>query len=102
MGLNDSGLEPVDYYCVVKLDPIEEKVGSIILPDTNKERSQMATTQATLLAVGGNAFKDWDGTKPSPGNRIVIQKYAGVFKEADPTDLYRIVTDKDILAIVQT
>ncbi len=99
--INDTGIEPVDYKCVIRLDPTEEKtIGGIIIPDDRKDRTQMAATRATLLACGGNAFKDWDGRKPIPGDRVEVSKYAGVTREADPTDLVRIIQDKEILAVL--
>ncbi len=96
---NDTGIAPVEFKCVVRLDPVEETTpGGIIKVQTDRE--QMAHTQATLLAVGGNAFQDWDGLKPQPGNRIMITKYSGITREADPADLIRVIHDKEILAVL--
>lgn len=100
--LNDSGMRPVEYKCVVRLDPVEEKKGSIYIPDERRSKDQMATTKATLLAVGPIAFTDpdWGDPKPQPGDRVIINKYAGQFKEADPEDRDRIINDREILAIL--
>ena len=99
--INDTGIEPVEYRCVIRLDPIEEKtIGGIIIPDDRKDRNQMAATRATLLACGGNAFMDWEGRKPVVGDRIEVSKYAGITREADPTDLVRIIHDKEILGVL--
>lgn len=101
VAINDTGIEPVEFRCVIRLDPIEEKtVGGIIIPDQRKDRSQMAATRATLLACGGNAFEDWKGRKPVAGDRVEVSKYAGVTREADPTDLVRIIQDKEILGVL--
>lgn len=100
--LNDTGIIPVEYKCVVRVAAVEEKTaGGVIIPDIRKERNQMAMTTATLLEAGGNAFEDWKGRKPKPGDKVLIQKYAGQFKEADPTDTVRVVHDKEILAILE-
>lgn len=97
---NDSGMIPVDYQCVIRLEEAEETTeGGIIIPPSRRSRSQMAHTTATLLAVGGNAFNDWTGAIPRVGDQIIVQKYAGQFKEANPEDTVRIVRDKEILAI---
>lgn len=98
--VNDSGLVPVDYQCVVRLDPVEEKQGMILKPDDTIEREQMAATRGRLLATGGNAFSDWEGRVPAIGDRVLIRKYAGIVREADMRDPYRIVQDKEILAVV--
>ncbi len=98
---NESGIIPVEYRCVVRLDPVEKQsAGGIIMPDTNVDRSQMAATHGELVAVGGNAFQDWKEPIPKVGDRVVINKYQGQFRAADPDDLYRIVHDKDILGVV--
>lgn len=101
MTLNDSGLVPVEYKCVVKLERAEEKTaGGIILTKTTVDREQMATTTATLLAVGGNAFDTWEGRKPECGDRVMINKYAGQYRKND-ADPYRVCNDKDILAVIE-
>lgn len=97
--LNPSGLVPVEYKVLIRLDPVEEKtMGGIIKPTV--EREQMAETYATLIAIGGNAFEDWKEPLPKPGDRVVIDKYAGLPPKAgDIQDLYRLCNDKDICAI---
>ena len=101
--LNPSGLVPVEYKVLIKLDPVEEKtVGGIIIPDNLSERHQQAETYATLIAVGGNAFTDpdWRAPIPKPGDKIVVDKYAGEpLKAGDIENLYRLCNDKDICAI---
>lgn len=96
---NDSGMIPVEYRCVIRLDPVEEvTAGGIIKVHT--EREQMAGTKAMLLSCGGNAFEDWKGRIPEPGDRIMVKKYAGITREADPTDLIRVINDKEILTVL--
>ncbi len=100
---NETGMVPVEYKVLVKLDPVEEKTsGGIILPEDRKERDQMAATAGTLIAVGGNAFEDWNGRKPGVGERILISKYAGQTPKAGDTEsLYRFCQDKDIIAVIE-
>jgi len=98
--INESGVIPCEYRCVVKLDEAEKKKGSILLPDDKVDRNRMASVHGTLVAVGGNAFQDWRDPIPRVGDRVVIMKYAGQFREADPQDPYRICNDKDILAVL--
>ena len=98
---NDTGIEPVEYKCLVELDVFPKKSsGGVQLPDALWERKQMAETKGTLLAVGSMAFMDWHGRIPQVGERVMIKKYAGVTREADPTDLCRVVNDKEILAVL--
>lgn len=104
--INDTGIEPVEYRCVVRLDSVKtdghDQVteGGIIIPPDRSDRDQMAYTKATLLACGGNAFEDWKPPIPKAGDHVMVAKYAGITREADPTDLIRLVTDKEILAVL--
>ncbi len=106
VSINDTGIEPVEFRCVVRLDSLkgddkdQTSAGGIIIPQERTDRDQMAYGKATLLACGGNAFQDWLGYKPMPGDRVMISKYAGITREADPLDLIRLVNDKEILAVL--
>lgn len=101
---NPSGIEPTEFNCVVHAPKVEEKTkGGVILPDQHREREELASIDATLMAASPLAFtyETWpdEDMKPKPGDRVVIAKYAGsVVKGADGED-YRIIKDKDILAI---
>ena len=106
--LNATGIRPVEYKVLVKLDPVEEVTsGGIIRPDMRKERDQEAQTYATFIEAGGNAFEDWNGSVPKPGDRIVIKKYSGEYPSlieipgGEDAMLYRLCHDKDIVAIIE-
>lgn len=104
--INDTGIEPTDYNCVVRLDKITDDAGEqvtdggIIITKEKSERDQMAETVATLLAAGGNAFGDFKGCIPKVGDRVMISKYSGITREANPLDLIRVCKDKEILAVL--
>lgn len=99
---NTSGIFPVDLRVLVKPDPVEEKTaGGIILADTTKDREKYAGTKATLVAVGGNAFREWGkALKPTPGDRVHFAQYSGArIKGEDGAD-YVVMNDADITAIL--
>lgn len=100
--VNPSGIQPVEYKVLVRLDPVEERTASgLFLARETLDRKQMAETTATLVAVGGMAFADWTGPIPQPGDRVLISKYAGQPPKAGEVEnLYRICTDKDVCAIL--
>jgi co-chaperonin GroES (HSP10) len=88
----------------IKVD--EKTKGGIILPDETKERDQFAQMQGTLIAVSPLAFTyadkvDWgDYAKPKPGDKVMFARYAGAaVKGKDGAD-YRIISDKDISAVL--
>lgn len=100
--LNQTSVIPVEYRCLVEVDPVENKTsGGVELPPGYLERQQMSAIKGTLLALGGNAFQDWGEPHPKRGDRVVLNKYAGITGVADANDRVRLVQDKDILAILR-
>lgn len=88
-------LKPIEDHVVVKLsgDAEEKKVGGIIIPDTAKEKPQMAK----VIAVG----TDEDLKKAvKVGDTILYGKYSGTEIELDG-DKFLILSKSDILAIVE-
>jgi chaperonin GroES len=102
---NDSGLLPQEYNVVIRMDPTEEKTaGGIIIPVSKKERDELATDEGTLIAVSPHAFSyaDWPegADQPQPGDRVLFAQYAGRIWERGGIK-YRILKDKDIVAVIQ-
>jgi co-chaperonin GroES (HSP10) len=97
---NQSGIIPIDLRVLVKPDKITNKIGSVYIPDTSSDRSQMAECRATLVAVGENAFCEMRGRVPVPGDRVLIAKYAGIVTPGDDGEEYRLCNDADICAVL--
>ena len=82
-----------------RLDAQEEKIGSIIVPDTAKEKPMTAE----VIAVGaGKILKDGSRQVPEvkAGQHILIGKYSGSEVKLDGED-YIIVREDEILGIVE-
>ncbi len=76
----------------------EQKQGSIIIPDSAKEKPQ----QATVISVGpGKINKDGKriALDVEAGDVVLIGKYAGNEVTVDGSD-YVILTEDEVLAIV--
>ena len=107
--MNKSGLIPVEYKCVVRPHQVEEtdellkraKSAGIEIVNDNLEREQLAQVKAELIAVGGVAFEGWGDLVPKPGDTVLISKYAGYMNEGLDGEEYRLINDKDIVAIVE-
>lgn len=101
---NKSGVMPVEYKVVVKLDPVEEKTASglIFKPDAVKDKERWQTIRATLVAVGGLAFTnpDWGDPTPEPGDRVYVAVAAGIVHKGNDGEEYRICRDQDIAGIL--
>jgi len=88
-------LRPIEDHVVVKINTAaqEKTVGGIIIPDTAKEKPQMAE----VIAVG----TDEDLQKiVKIGDKVLYGKYAGTEIELEGEKLL-ILSKSDILAIVE-
>ena len=94
-------IKPIKDNIVVKRleESDEKKVGSIIIPDTAKEKPMTAE----VIAIGsGRTLKD--GKKVAldvkVGDRVLIGKYSGSEVKLDGTE-YLILKEDDVLGIVE-
>ena len=97
---NTSGIIPIEYKVLVRIDKTSEKVGSIFIPDAVKDQKDMAEVKGTMIAHGGKAFGDFGDPFPKAGDRVMIAKYAGKLVSGADGLEYRIVSDKDISSII--
>jgi chaperonin GroES len=97
------GLKPIEFNVIIDQDPVEEKTkGGLILIDQEKQKHQ--TTRGTIAAVSVLAFNyaEWpaDTAPPSVGDRVVFAQYGGAFVDGEDGKKYRVVKDKDIVAVL--
>jgi chaperonin GroES len=95
-------IHPIDERVLIKpLENEERKVGSIIIPDTAKERPQMGE----IVAVGDDIVHEKETRKKlsdlvKVGDRVVYAKYGGTEIKVDNVE-YLLVSRNDILAVVK-
>jgi co-chaperonin GroES (HSP10) len=108
LSINPTGIQPTEFKVLILPKAVQEKIGSLFLPEQAKESEKWATIEGTLIACSPLAFtyakeEEWEasgGSKPKPGDRVLFAKYAGVrHKGSDGTD-YIIANDKDVLAVL--
>ncbi len=88
-------LKPIEDHVVVKVETAaeEKKIGGIIIPDTAKEKPQMAK----VIAVG----TDEDLQKAvKVGDMVLFGKYAGTEFEVEGEKML-VLAKSDILAVVE-
>ena len=87
-----------DRVLVKRLEEQDEKHGSIIIPDTAKEKPQ----EGKIIAVGTGKVTD-DGKKlpltVKEGDRILFGKYSGSEIQLDGRE-YLIMKEEDVLGIL--
>ena len=88
-----------DRIMVERLEEQEVRRGSIIIPDTAKEKPQ----EGKVVAVGTGKVGD-DGKKipldVKTGNKILFGKYSGSEVKIDDKE-YLIMREEDVLAILE-
>lgn len=103
---NTSGIDPLDHRVLVLHDPVEDKVGSIFLPDQERDKRKFAMTRATVVAVGQMAWAEakYDGermgiafTAPVAGDRVQVGKYTGDQIKGDDGKEYTLLNDSDVI-----
>jgi len=91
---------PVEYKVLIKPDPAEQVTqGGIIIPDTLRDRNQIAQDRGVLVEVGGNAFEDFKGVQPEIGDVVLFSKYAGYTLRQNREE-YRVCNDKDVTMVL--
>ena len=95
-------IQPVDERVLIKpIEATESKVGSIIIPDTAKERPQIGE----VVAVGDDVVHEKETKKKlsqlvKVGDRVVYAKYGGTEIKIDNEENLLVRRD-DILAVVK-
>ena len=87
-----------DRVLVKRLEAGDAKRGSIIIPDTAKEKPQ----EGKVIAVGTGTVTDEGKNRPlavKEGDRILFGKYSGSEVQLDGQD-YLIMKEEDVLGIL--
>lgn len=106
-GVNHSGFDPLDDKVLVLMDEhAAETSGSIIVPETSRERQSLASETGVLVALGPAAFvwndeatRAWSGRRPEPGDRVYCDRYAGQLLQGADGRAYRLMSQRCIGAV---
>lgn len=103
--LNTSGIEPLAYHVLVRMEKLAEKTqGGVFLPEQMKEREERAQSRGVVVAIGHGT---WDFMSPRPpeehlpavGDTVVFPRYSGMeLKEemVDDDNIFRMIEDKSL------
>lgn len=107
--MNPSGLTPLTRRVLVLRDIVADKIGSIHIPDSVKEKEKWAMVDGTLIAAGPLAWAEdrHDAALygvphgiPEPGARVKVGKYTGDNHEGADGKLYTVMNDSDVIALM--
>jgi len=100
-----SGLTPLEFHVVLKQDAVAARTpGGLWKPEDSADREKHGATRGTIVAVSPMAFNEDilppDVARPGPGARVLFARHAGVLVRGDDGEEYRIVKDKDVVALI--
>lgn len=104
MSQNPSKIQPVEFKVLLQMEQSDtekraEKSG-IALPPELRDRENLGGQRGVLIAIGGNAFEDWKGEAPKPGDRVYTARYPGFEVTGEDGVKYRLANDKDLVAVI--
>lgn len=104
-GENASGLTPIGDYVLVKMDQCSSATrGGVELPEDLIDRMNQASESGCIYAVGEGSFtrfddgRPWTGARPAAGDRVYVEKYAGIQARGADGGVYRIMGYRNIAA----
>lgn len=98
------GIRCLEFKVLVRPKEVAAKTsGGIILPDTTLEKDQHATTEGVVVNISRTAFTfEVNAPKPGLGDTVVFQRYAGLRLTGNDGVEYRLLNDKDVVAVRRT
>lgn len=91
-------LKPLGDRVLVRFIEGEEKVGSIIIPDTAKDKP----TQGVVEAIGGGKIDEKGTRRPiqvKTGDKVLFGRYAGTEVRID-NQIFMVLHETEILAVL--
>lgn len=98
------GVQAVGFKLIVATEEVEEKRGSVYIPDAIRDKEKLVQVRGRIVSMGSVA---WDfarfpaGTAPKVGDAVMVAKLAGYMFDGADRRPYRIVHDQDISGIIQ-
>lgn len=94
--MNKSGLHPLGRAVLVKPFDAVKKGGMIQLPASVKDRERLIEDRAIVVEVGSEAWVDEKCPRATPGDSVIIAKFAGYIAEGADKEIYRLINERDI------
>ena len=100
---NTSGIYPKSYVLLIKLDKVADtSAGGIALSAQTQEVAQLHTIYATVVDVGPGCWNDEKEPRAKIGDHIIFAKLAGEAVKGKDGEMYRLITDKQVLGLADT
>jgi len=92
-------IKPLSHRLIIEEKSAEMKVGSIVMPENLKDRSQIEMTEGTIICMAEDAFDYYiESERPKIGDIVHFIKYDGIGKTYNKKN-YRILQDESVWGI---
>lgn len=98
---NTSGIYPKGHAVLGLPYEAPKKDSRIVLPDTVKERSQMLQDRIRIVAHGEACWSDEPVARAKLNDLVLIPYLSGRMVRGKDGTLYRMVNDRDVIAVVE-
>lgn len=102
---NQSGIVPTRFTVLVKPDEVPEfSKGGLALPPAYRDPRNAAAVTGRVIDIADEAFSfiaDPATRRPQVGDRIAFTKYAGMVIHGADKEIYKLMNDEDISAILE-
>jgi co-chaperonin GroES (HSP10) len=98
-----SGIVPQGHRILVLPDQISDKTASgiVIFSPTQLEREQLGQTEGVVVALGEDSYTDFKSAWCKVGDKVIIARYAGMMRTGNDGLSYRIISDTDVVALLE-
>lgn len=101
--MSESGILPRGARVLVLPDAIETKTASGIITSTPTQsaREELAQVDGVVIALGNTCYHDQPEPYCKVGDRVIFGKYSGIFREGKDGNMYRVINDLDVVAVIE-
>lgn len=96
--------KPVGWRVLIKVEVLDEKHGSIFLPEQFREDQKYVAVLGTIVKIGPLAWQGEQMRDAGPwakvGDRVIFSKHAGQRLDVNGSE-YRLLNDDEIFGVVE-
>lgn len=96
------GLTPKGFNVLVAVEPVEDKIGSVYIPDSTRQKEEVVQVRGRIVAMSPCAFDfaEFGSERPKVGDAIQFAKLAGFVTIGADGRKYRCILDKDVALVI--
>ena len=96
--------EPKGYKLLIAIPKMDEKKGSIYLPDQHRKAEETASIYGCVIALGSDCYMDPSKFPNGPwceeGDWVIFRSYSGTRLKVEGVE-YRLINDDTVEAVIE-